>query len=262
MIFYQGSINQNIFSEPKKKIISLVPSISWYLYELIDSKSIVGISKFCEIPETIKSIPYRIGGTKNPQLHKIKQIKPDLIVANQEENTKEAVEELAKEFDVYLTDVNDFSSMYQMMHELGILCDNLATANLWIHKISESYKNYILESHNEKTLKIVYLIWKAPYMAVGNHTFIHSFLGDTGFINCFAHLDRYPIVTMEMILNVNPDLIFLSSEPYPFNNKHFDEFKNTSCVLVDGKMFSWYGSFLYRSFPYLKALKGQINSIE
>lgn len=64
MIFYQGTTNLNLFPKPKSNIVSLVPSISWYLYELIDSNSIVGISKFCEIPETVNSIPIRIGGTK------------------------------------------------------------------------------------------------------------------------------------------------------------------------------------------------------
>jgi ABC-type Fe3+-hydroxamate transport system substrate-binding protein len=261
MIFYQGTINLNLFSKPKSKIISLVPSLSWYLYELIDSNSIVGISKFCEIPETVNSIPIRVGGTKNPQLQRIRQIKPDLIVANLEENTKDAIEDLAKEFDIYLTNVNDLPSMYQMMQELGILCNQVAIADNWIFKISEAYKKYIIDAQNEKPLRIVYLIWKDPYMAAGKNTFINSFLNDTGLINCFGHLDRYPIVSIEMIQQVNPDLIFLSSEPYPFSNKHFDEFRKVSCVLVDGKMFSWYGSFLYKSFAYLKALKGTLNSI-
>ncbi|MBK7359713.1 MAG: ABC transporter substrate-binding protein [Saprospiraceae bacterium] len=261
MIFYQGTTNLNLFPKPKSNIVSLVPSISWYLYELIDSNSIVGISKFCEIPETVNSIPIRIGGTKNPQLQRIRQIKPDLIVANREENTKDAIEDLAKEFDVYLTDVNDLPSMYQMMRELGMLCGQFSVADNWVFKITEAHKKYIIEVQNEKPLRIVYLIWKDPYMAAGNNTFINSLLRDTGFINCFGHLDRYPIVSIEMIQQVNPDFIFLSSEPYPFSNKHFDEFKKASCVLVDGKMFSWYGSFLYKSFDYLKALKGTLNSI-
>jgi len=262
MILYQGTVLHKHNPIPKSRVISIVPSISWYLYDLIDPNSIVGISKFCEIPDTIHSNPIRVGGTKTPKIDKIRQLKPDLIVVNKEENTKDAVDELAKDFDVYLTDVFDLPSMFQMMLELGVLCNQQEIAENWISKITVAYKNYKLELAIEKKVKIAYLIWKDPYMAAGKNTFIHSFLSSTGFINCFESLDRYPIVNAEMILREKPNAILLSSEPYPFNSSHFEAFQNTPCILVDGKMFSWYGSYLFKSFSYLNALNGKLNNIE
>ena len=262
MILYQGTIHPNLNSVPKSRIVSIVPSISWYLYDLLDSNSIIGISKFCEIPESVKSKPIRVGGTKTPHIDKIRKLKPDLIVANKEENTKESVEELAEDFDVYLSDVSDLDSMYQMMLELGLICGHQHIAENWVNKISLAYTNYKLTNQIKTPHRVAYLIWKDPYMVACKNTFIHSFLDCTGFINCFENRERYPIVSLNQILEEKPDVILLSSEPYPFNQSHFEAFGDNPCALVDGKIFSWYGSYIFKSFTYLNALKGQLNSIK
>ena len=230
-------------SESPQKIISLVPSISELLYELNLAKETVGITKFCIHPSIVYHTKEKIGGTKNLQIEKIKCLQPDLIIANKEENTKEQVEILARLFPVYLTDVNNYEEAIKMIEDVGKITSRVADA-VQLTKVIQSGFNLIKKPF--KQIKTVYFIWKDPYISVGGDTFINDMMSRLGLQNIFGHYKRYPEVTLQNVISAKPQLILLSSEPYPFKQKHITEIQaylpNTKILLVDGEMFSWYGS--------------------
>ena len=247
-------------SENPQKIISLVPSISELLYELNLAKETVGITKFCIHPSIWYHTKEKIGGTKNLQIEKIKCLQPDLIIANKEENTKEQVEILARLFPVYLTDVNNYEEAIKMIEDVGKITSRVADA-VQLTKVIQSGFNLIKKPF--KQIKTVYFIWKDPYMSVGGDTFINDMMSRLGLQNIFGHYKRYPEVTLQNVISAKPQLILLSSEPYPFRQKHITEIQaylpNTKILLVDGEMFSWYGSRMKYMPEYFNNLLTEIS---
>ena len=235
------------------KVISLVPSITETLFDLgLTSDEIIGRTKFCIHPEELVKNIEIIGGTKNLNLEKIKALKPDLIIANKEENVKEQVEELMRDFKVLVTNVETLEDNYYLIKQLGHLFGKQEKAQLLNLKTYEAFDI----PKPEKSLKVAYLIWKDPYMTVGGDTFISRILEELGFENLFKTQKLYPEVQLEELKEA--DLIFLSSEPFPFKEKHMAEIQ-TICVdqkimIVDGEAFSWYGSHLAKCGEYYREL--------
>jgi ABC-type Fe3+-hydroxamate transport system substrate-binding protein len=260
MIIAQGNLNQFRGINEHHKIISLVPSISWFVFDLHLQDRIKGITKFCKAALDQHKSYFTIGGTKNPDIKKIHKIKPDLILANKEENRKEDIEELAKDYPIYLSDVYDLQSMYVMMHEIGLLTGKEVQAEDYIQQIKCRHHQFQSENIYKNELTVAYLIWKDPYMTVGSDTFIHYMLKLAGFRNCYETFNRYPEIRKEDLLHRKPMWVLLSSEPYPFGQKHLSEFIPLKARLVDGRMFSWYGTFILQSFDYLDAFKKSLNN--
>ncbi len=235
------------------KIISLVPSITETLFDLCLSEAeIIGRTKFCIHPENrVKNIAV-IGGTKNLNIEKIKALKPDLIVANKEENTKEDVEELQKYFKVLVTNISTLEDNYYLLKNLGNILNRQETAQKFNIKIYEVFQNF----SDMPKKKCAYLIWQNPYMTVGSDTFIHDILDKVGFENIFKHHKRYPEITVEELKAA--EFIFLSTEPFPFKQKHVEELQkqlpDSKVLLVDGEAFSWYGTRLAKCENYFKGL--------
>lgn len=239
------------------KVISLVPSITETLFDLgLTSDEVIGRTKFCIHPkELVKDIEI-IGGTKNINIEKIRALKPELIIANKEENVKEQMEELMKDFKVLVTNVETLEDNYYLIKQLGHLLGKEKTAQIFNLKTYESFDI----PKREKALKVAYLIWKDPYMTVGGDTFISRILEELGFENLFKDQKRYPEVQLEDMKEA--DLIFLSSEPFPFKEKHMAEIRDI-CVdqkmmIVDGEAFSWYGSHLAKCGEYYRELVGKL----
>ncbi len=248
------------FNFPPKKIISLVPSQSELLWDLDLKSELVGITKFCVHPKEMFQSVKRIGGTKTIKVDEIKKLNPDLIIANKEENQQEQIEELCKLFPVYISDIYNVQDALQMIEQVGLITDRKNQSQEISNSIKEKFSQFkILNSNVEIKTKVAYLIWKDPYMAAGSNTFITNMLHDCGFVNVFAnHANRYPEISIEELNAQNPDYVFLSSEPYPFKEKHILELQThlpkTKIILVDGEMFSWYGSRLLYAFDYFKEL--------
>ena len=236
------------------KVISIVPSITELLYELGLAEGVVGITKFCVHPEHWFRAKTKIGGTKNINIQKIKELKPDLIIANKEENVKEQVEELAKDFNVLLTDVNDYDEALKMIQSVGNAVHKGFEANVLVNKIESSFSELQINSYKTAA----YFIWQNPYMTVGGDTFINSMMMKAGFKNSFSEKLRYPQTTIDELKNLQPEYILLSSEPFPFKQKHADELQlqlpQSKIILVDGEMFSWYGSRMLKAAGYFKNL--------
>jgi ABC-type Fe3+-hydroxamate transport system substrate-binding protein len=237
-----------------KRIISIVPSQTELLFDLGLDEKIAGITNFCTHPGDKVKSKTKVGGTKKLNIELIKELNPDLIIANKEENDRAQVEELIKYFPVWISDINNLQSAVEMITSVGEVlgCKTQAEklSYLTIHQFGQ-LKPSPLKLH------VAYLIWRKPYMVAGSDTFINSMLQQCGFSNAF-NLNRYPEVNNEMLINVNPDLVFLSSEPYPFAQKHIAEFKailpNAKIMLVDGEMFSWYGSRMLLAPDYMSGL--------
>lgn len=239
------------------RIISTVPSITETLFDFdLDRTEIVGRTKFCIHPTKKVSEIDIVGGTKNLNLNKIKSLKPDLIIANKEENQKEQIEALMQDFNVWVTDIETLEDNEKFLTELGGKLHKQDLAEKFNIEISNFFKNL----NAGKRKKAAYLIWNNPYMTIGSDTFIHHILNKIGFDNIFDNQKRYPKINTGDLKNA--EYILLSTEPYPFKEKHKKEFEtlfpNSKIMIVDGEAFSWYGTHLTKVKNYLSEL-AQIN---
>ena len=239
---------------PIQRIVSLVPSQTELLYDLGMGDSVVGQTLFCIHPGLAHESKPKVGGTKKLNLDKIRALKPDLIIGNKEENAKDQIEELMQEFPVWMSDISDLTDALDMMLKIGELTNRSMPAQKLVYEINRSFDSMPVQQNKKFVL---YLIWRDPWMAAGNHTFIGDMLKRCGWINV-AIGNRYPEMVVEQIIQANPDEILLSSEPYPFKEKHIEELKQmcpkARIRLVDGELFSWYGSRLLGSADYFKQL--------
>ena len=238
------------FKFPPKKIISLSPAITETLYELELSSQIVGRTEYCIYPKDQVRNAKIVGGTKEINVGKIHELKPDLVIVEKEENTKEIVEMLEKHYPVYVMEVQSISDSYNMITSIGDLTNRKKEANCLIRKIQLEFSS--LPKITDMTA--AYLIWKDPYMVAGKDTYIQSVLAEIGFINPFLNRQsRYPIVTIEDLKNAKLDYVLLASEPYSFKNKHKDDILDmmpkTKATIVDGEMF-WYGARMLKAAKY------------
>ena len=234
---------------PPQRIISLVPSQTELLHDLGLGERVVGITKFCIHPEAWFRGKTRVGGTKKVHVDKVRDLRPDLIIGNKEENSREDIEALEQEFPVWMSDVRDLASALDMIHRIGELTGTMEAAETIAHGIASDFA--ALKPLPQRR-SVAYLIWREPWMAAGGDTFIHDMLQRLGLDNVFAERpERYPAVSPAELAAADPDVVLLSSEPYPFKEKHIAELNmllpGCPVRLVDGEAFSWYGSRLLRS---------------
>lgn len=241
------------------RIISLVPSQTELLADLGLDKEVVGITKFCIHPEHWFRSKTRVGGTKQVNIDIVHQLQPDLIIANKEENVKEQIEALAEKYPVWISDINNLDDALVMIRETGLMTGKQIAAQKITEQIAEGFAALTTPGYK---LRTCYLIWKDPYMTVGSDTFIHSMLEAAGFENVFSERKRYPVIKIEDLKQSGCELLLLSSEPFPFKQQHIDELQQqlpkTKIMLVDGEMFSWYGSRLLRAPVYFHHLHGTL----
>lgn len=223
-------------------------------------KEVTGITKFCVHPAGWFKNKIRVGGTKNINIDLIKKLQPDLIIANKEENVKKQVEELAKDFTVWVTDVNTLQDALLMIKDIGELTHKAKEADTLVTLIKKKFSQI---QKPDKKISAAYLIWQKPYITAGGGTFINDMMKHCGLQNIFEYKIRYPQITLKELYIANCQLILLSSEPYPFRQKHIDELKQQlpgkKIILADGEMFSWYGNRLMHAPNYFKKLIKSIN---
>lgn len=263
MAIFQDQLGRKIeLKDIPKRIISLVPSQTELLYDLGLEEEVIGITKFCVHPESWFRNKTRIGGTKKLDLKKIADLHPDLIIANKEENMRDQVEVLAEDFPVWTSDINTLEDALQMIEAIGAITGKEKIAEQIFSDIQNAFSQLNITT---PPLSAAYLIWRNPYMTVGNDNFISGMMHRAGFANAFSHLTRYPEITVEDIRNAGCQVVMLSSEPYPFAAKHVKELReklpDTKIILVDGEMFSWYGSRLRLAPEYFKKVRNEILSL-
>lgn len=245
--------NEVEISYPPQRIVSLVPSQTELLYDLGLIKEVIAITKFCVHPAEWFRNKTRIGGTKNLNIEKIIALQPDLIIANKEENTKKQIEILAKQFPVWVSDIKNVNDALEMIRGIGAITDKQEQGNSLLHEIENNIQTIELAS---KQKRVAYFIWYQPWMSVGKDTFIHDMLRRIGWQNVFEHEQRYPEISLQALQDAKPDLVLLSSEPFPFKEKHVKEIleilPDATVKLVDGEMFSWYGSRMLKAAKYIQ----------
>ncbi|GAB4236738.1 MAG: helical backbone metal receptor [Ekhidna sp.] len=229
------------FTFPLKRIVSLVPSQTEFLLDI--GAPVVGRTKFCVHPKSkVETIPI-VGGTKKFRFETIRQLQPDLIIGNKEENYEEGITSLESDFPVWMSDIYTLQDAFDMMDMLGSLCG----LELRAQQIIDECEKATSKVKDTKSGKILYLIWSNPWMVAGKDTFIDHMLTHLGYTNVTTE-SRYPELTTDDISKLEPDYILLSSEPYPFKEKHLEAAKNrwpnANIRLVDGELYSWYGSRL------------------
>lgn len=238
-----------------KRIVSLVPSQTELLYHLGLEEEVVGITKFCIHPKQWFQSKERVGGPKKIKIDKVRSLSPDLIIGNKEENTKEDIEALRAIAPVWLSDVFNLEDALEMISQVSLICGKEEQGKLINSQIKTNFKHLTPLKNN---LKVLYMIWKKPYMAVASNTFIHHILTQQlGFENVLGNQERYPEIDINNLPEV--DCVFLSTEPYPFNEKHIPEFRayfpNAQILVVDGEFFTWYGSRLIDAPEYFNGLR-------
>jgi ABC-type Fe3+-hydroxamate transport system substrate-binding protein len=242
-----------------ERIISLVPSQTELLADLGLGDEVVGITKFCIHPQAWLRSKQRVGGTRQVKMDIIHQLQPDLILANKEENVKEQIGELEKKYPVWVSDVSNLDEAYEMINQVGKITGKENNAQDLNSCISKEFST--LYDRTDR-LSAAYIIWNNPLMTIGCDTFIHSMLEAAGFNNVFSARSRYPETSIAELQILDPKLLFLSSEPFPFKQKHVDELQKdlpgTKIYLADGEMFSWYGSHLQYAPAYFNRLYEQV----
>ncbi|TVQ09575.1 MAG: hypothetical protein EA364_13725 [Balneolaceae bacterium] len=272
-----GTKNQN--GRLPGRIISLVPSLTELVFHLDLGNRLVGRTRFCIHPEKQIGGVEIIGGTKNPRIDKIKALKPDIVIANREENRKEDVDAISSFSEVLVTEIATVKEALNEMLRIGEVLGKAHEAAGLVDAISRE----IPGNSPTNSLRALYMIWRDPWMAAGGDTYIHDVMQHFGLHNVCAGMDRYPQLTEDQMCNMAPEVILLSSEPYPFRKKHMsemaglfsgsqkfgpgkpDEIKPPETVkndrragspmvlTVDGEWFSWYGP---RMLPSFRSLAG------
>lgn len=250
---FTDHLSRTVFlPSPPQRIISLVPSQTELLVDLGLENRLVGVTKFCVHPPGLRKSKTIVGGTKNYRFDVIEQLQPDLIIGNKEENDQSGIERLAENYPVWMSDIFDLKDSLRMISDLGKITGTEIEADAITLRIEESFR---------KKLSIrgrcVYLIWENPKMVAGKSTFIDAMLEWAGFENS-TKKDRYPVIDEDELRALSPEFVLLSSEPFPFAEKHLEYFQwllpNAKVLLVDGEMFSWYGSRLIHAMDYFKRL--------
>lgn len=241
---------------PPQRIVSLVPSQTELLFELGLAARVVGVTKFCVHPVEARQKAALIGGTKNFNFERIAELKPDLILGNKEENYQEGVERLAADYAVWLSDIATLDEALRMMRGVGFITGREEAAEALV---AETAASFAALAPPPTPLPAAYFIWRQPYLVAAGGTFIDDMLRRAGFANVFAGRGRYPEITAAELAAAAPARILLSSEPYPFGEKHVAEFQAICPAaridIVDGELFSWYGSRLRHSAAYFKTLR-------
>jgi ABC-type Fe3+-hydroxamate transport system substrate-binding protein len=252
--FFDQLQNQTEIIFPPKRIVSLVPSQTELLHDLGLADRVVGITKFCVHPGHWSNEKQIIGGTKRFNFDVIDGLQPDLILGNKEENYKEGIDKLREKYPVWMSDIFNLEDAIAMISSVGEITDTETKAKQLIQDVKASFGQVIKKPQQP----VLYLIWRKPWMAAGRQTFIDSMLEEIGLVNC-VDASRYPELTNDEIKKLNPEIVFLSSEPYPFKENHIRQIQSllpsSKIELVDGEMFSWYGSRLRLAPAYFNRLR-------
>ncbi|WP_418638383.1 ABC transporter substrate-binding protein [Winogradskyella sp.] len=241
-----------------KRIISLVPSQTELLVDLGLEASIVGVTKFCVHPKHLRISKAVVGGTKQINLEKIKALRPDIILCNKEENTKEIIESLEAIAPIHISDIYNLEDCFELITMYGEIFNIKRTTSTLVANIQLEREAFQLQYQDIDKLKVAYFIWKKPWMVAASDNFIDAMITEAGFINSYSNEKRYPEIDLNDPKLKEADLIFLSSEPFPFKEAHVVElqskFPEKTIKIVDGELFSWYGSRLLKSYSYFQTL--------
>jgi ABC-type Fe3+-hydroxamate transport system substrate-binding protein len=231
------------------RLVSLCPSITETVFALGRGADLVGRTKFCIHPRPAVDAVERVGGTKNPRIARIVELRPDLVLMNDEENRREDALALgAAGVTVLSSFPHDVAGAADAVRELGRAIDARAQADALAETIAARVASLAAARTGARPTRFAYLIWRAPWMAVGPDTYIDSLCACAGGDNVFPGRGRYFEVDAAALAAARPDVVLLSSEPFPFKPRHAAELVAATGLpaervrLVDGELCSWHGA--------------------
>jgi iron complex transport system substrate-binding protein len=234
------------------RLVSLVPSTTETLFALGRGPDLVGYTRFCVRPEGEIDPRKWIGGTKNPKVDRIIALAPNLVLANREENRAEDIAALeAAGIPVWVAEPRTVREAIDDLRLVAALVGRRAEGEQVAAGL-ETRLAALREGKEDHPRRVAYLIWREPWMVAGQETFIADLLAQGGAVVPFA--GRYPEVTLDKLKET--DLVLLSSEPFPFQEKHREELLAAGLSphqvrLVDGERLSWHGVRLLDELPYV-----------
>jgi ABC-type Fe3+-hydroxamate transport system substrate-binding protein len=253
---------------PVRRIVSLVPSTTELLCALGLADALVGVTVYCVEPRAVVRSKTRVGGEKDPNLETIRALKPDLVVANIEENRREDVEALrAAGLEVFITYPRSVAESFAMIRELGAVTGARAAADRLLGELEPLHAAVRGHLAARRATPCFYPIWREPWMTVGHDTYIHDLLATCGGANVFADRSRYPTISMDDVAARSPEVVLLPDEPFRFRRAHLRDFgifagmpavRDGRVLLVDGKRFSWHGPRLAEALRTVPALLGHL----
>ena len=262
MIIFDQIDRKLQISKTPARIVSLVPSLTELLVHLGLEDQIVGVTKFCIHPKGLKEKKVVVGGTKEVHFDKISGLNPDIILCNKEENTLEMVLQLEKISPVHVSNIVTFQDSLDIITKYGTVFDKEQEAKNFV--LALSGKKELFESNlSSNKFRVAYFIWRKPWMVVAGNTFINSMLEINGWENIYKDAkERYPQIDLNQLNEKEVNLILLSSEPFPFQQKHIEEIRKYSDArieIVDGEYFSWYGSRQFKAFQYFEYFQNYLS---
>lgn len=232
------------------RLVSLCPSLTELVFDLGLDGALIGRTRFCVHPADRVGAIERVGGTKNPKVRRIVELAPDLVLMNAEENRREDAEALAAAgIRCHVSLPKTAADAAAMVRSIGAAVDRMRAAEAIATDIEVRTARVRAAAATRAPVSYAYLIWRDPLMAVNADTFIDALLTQAGGRNVFgAFADRYPAITTDQLRSADPDLVLLSTEPFPFDARHVEELAAATGLprdrirIVDGELLSWHGS--------------------
>ena len=240
-----------------RRVVSLCPSLTETLFDLGLDDLVIGRTDYCVHPEEKLGAVQSVGGPKSVFLPVVESLLPDIILAVKEENDKKTLESLASlYYKCVIFDINSVEGALKMIEKLGEIFGRRERASAMRTSIGEGFSRV---GRAAKNPSFIYMTWSSPYIAAGTGNYINSLLTGFGFNNCLSgSFRRYVRMELNELKRLEPDIIFLPSEPYNYtiaDKIKFEKFfPGAKVVLVDGEMFCWYGSRMEKAGGYLKDL--------
>ena len=251
-------------SVPPVRIVSLVPSTTESVVTLVGASRLVACTRYCTHPAAALSHVRRIGGTKNPSLEEIVALEPDLVLGNSEENRQEDLDWLSSRVPVLVQSPVSVVQSAECLAELGEVLGATTEVAPIVARLGATMRR--AQQPPPKALRVLYLIWRKPWMSVNQNTYIHDVLRLAGATNVTAvYEDRYPIVVPGDLREADVDVVLLPDEPWRFDAVQRQELSRSGCFgeatlqLCSGRDFCWHGvhaaTGLERSIALFESLR-------
>ena len=259
----RGFVGYPWFMKPRR-IVSLVPSLTEALFAFGVGDRVVGRTRYCTQPPGAVGRVAKVGGTKKVDVARVLGLQPDLVISVREENTREDIEALQTAgVPAFVGAPETVADAVEMLGELAERIGAPEAAAM-LGPIKRVYGRLCGAERGAEPRRVFVPIWKGPYMSVGSDTYVHDVLRICSGENVCGGYTRYPVVGLQEVEELQPEVVLLPDEPYPFSAVDLEEFyaldipaaREDRIHLVDGKLLTWYGPRMASSLTQLAALLG------
>ena len=231
-----------------ERVVSLVPSITETLFDLGVGESVVGVTDFCIFPEDLKRP--RVGGTKNPKVDMIRELAPDLVYMNFEENLKRHADAIQSFTSVHVSEPKSVADVSALITELGAIHGRADSAGSLTDQLWQA-----IEALPKREFTFACPIWKDQWMWCGGDTYVSSLITSAGGRNVLQDRTRYPVKSLGDVAAMRPDVVFLPDEPYRFTDDDAREVQEATKASIvgpfPGHLFTWHGTRTIHGLRFL-----------